>query len=261
MNALKQMLALAERPTAVVLKGRNTGAIPTIGEIADRGNQLMENMFGIEESAKVATHQFLMNLYPRLSLEPLKWHGENGFPRLVIFSLDSPEYKLRYEEVQGGTSVNDWYYYFSCAEPKNLPKEIAVCYKILAHYYEGHPAWKSETDSRKLFNMIRRIIGDSIPKRSGSGNTKVCDITYRFSGFIPVPVKQRIVEAMKVFPKDMIFIIAEPGPIVSIEAIPTQVDPLVVGWNEETKSLHLIADFNTTGVEEAMIFEPPDKKD
>lgn len=211
MNALKEMLALAEKPTAVVFKDRKR-QIPTTGEIADRGNQLIENMFGIEESAKTVTKDFLKNLYPKLNLEPLKWRNKKELPRLVIFSLDSPEFCIRGYRSDGYHCVD------MCPD---LPHQIKTCYE----------------------DVLESVRCNELT------------IKCSFSGFIPIEIKQKIFEAMKVFDKNSIYIIAEP-----YNWSVTKSDPLVVAW--DGKSLRLIADFDTTGIEEAMIFEPlPDNKD
>lgn len=227
MNALKEMLALAEKPTSVALKSRDRQVL-TIGQIADRGNQLIENMFGVEESAKTATKEFLVNLYPRLSLEPLKWHDDDGLPRLAAFTLNSPEF-----------TIYVGYHYYG-AMPRKMsehgnafPEEISNCYTNCCKLLKE----KKRPTSRTTFSW-----------------------TCHFSGFIPQKVKTQIVEAMKIFPKENIFIIAEPQNwSLEITIATTSVDPLVVAWDGE--SLRLIADFDTTGIEEAMIFESPDKKD
>ncbi len=81
-------------------------------------------------------------------------------------------------------------------------------------------------------------------------------VTCQFQGVIPHGVREKIRKAEEIF-GDRIFIIAEAGEFTfgEIPSLPIG-DLLVVGYARsiDPKGLWLIADFDTTPVEEAMIF-------
>jgi hypothetical protein len=81
-------------------------------------------------------------------------------------------------------------------------------------------------------------------------------ITAQFSGLIPPEIKDQIEDARPLF-KD-IFIIAEPKRWKLNEPARIPADPLVVGWDGE--GLYLIAEFDTTPVEETLMLEGPANK-
>ena len=89
-------------------------------------------------------------------------------------------------------------------------------------------------------------------RQRASKRQKSVKLSCRFEGLIPDDVKQKIAEARGSF-KEM-FLIAEPKgfEINETAIVAPKRDPLVVGF-DGTK-LWLIADFETTPVEEAMIF-------
>jgi hypothetical protein len=157
--------------------------------------------------------------YQCLSLEPLKWRDDEGLPRLVLFSLDSPDFMIKVMPGNDG-SISPL-----------LPSRIAACYADVVTSLQAKR-----------------------PPRKG------LELTCRFQGLIPPEVRQRIKEAQPIFGRK-IFIVAEPGPFTLNTVTPIPVgDPLIVGYDEaEPEHLWFIADFDTTPVEEAMIFHPPDE--
>jgi len=156
----------------------------------------------------------LSNAYQRLSLEPLTWRDAEGFPRLVVFSLRSSIFKLRV--------LPNGYFFI---EP-DLPTNIA-----------------------NQYNDVLQLLVTMKPK--GKGFELIC----QFEGLIPREVRQKIQEARELF-GDNIFIIAEPKKWKLNEIIPLPTgDPLIVGYapGDDPNGLWLIAEFDTTSVEKAMI--------
>lgn len=155
----------------------------------------------------------IVDVYHRLSLEPLKWRDAIGFPKLVVFSLTSPIWRLAVT-IDGKFSV----------EP-SLPENIS-----------------------KQYDDVLQLLG----KRRSNG--KELELTCRFKGLIPNEIRDKIKEARELF-SGQIFIIAEPGSLTLKEFTPLpKGDPLIVGYDHsvDPNGLWLIADFDTTSVEEAM---------
>jgi hypothetical protein len=206
---------------------------------------IIDNLLGVEEEAKKKLiseldinnyHQnslwepefspqiekkSLSERYKHLDLAPLKWRDDKGFPVLAIFSLDSPTFRLQVNENGQKLFI-----------PKP-PYWIEDCYD-------------------DVFHLLKRIMDEKRKKtkKRATGLMLSC----RFNGLIPLEEKEKINSAKKYFGVN-IYIIAEPGTITLNEITYSQIDPLIVGYNEEAdaKGLWLISSFNTTPVEEAMI--------
>lgn len=162
-----------------------------------------ERLEGINETAKK---------YLRLSLDPLSWRNKSGWPRLVVFSLDSPEFSV--------TSDGDM-------EP-DLPEPM----------------------QDKYCDVVRKL--EALERRARRDET--VQVTCSFSGVIPSEVKEKITAAERDFGDD-IFVIAEPKNFSIKRTARVDQDPLVVGYKHT--ALWLIADFDITPIEEAMIFTLP----
>ena len=167
------------------------------------------------EGARLQRLEKVGNIYRRLSLEPLTWRDAQGFPRLVVFTLTSPTCRL---VAMPNNEVR--------VEP-GLPNNIA-----------------------KQYQDVLKLLQTNRPNRKG------LELICQFEGLIPHEVREKIEEARRLF-SDQIFIIAEPGSLTLNEVTPIpKGDPLIVGYdpNSDADGLWLIADFDTTPVEEAMIF-------
>lgn len=237
-NAIREALQQAERIPA---RGVRKKAVEVSGQIK-LGEELESKMLGIESraSAEIKTRLQQMRIeqmsldnflklktrHHRLSLAPLTWRNKDGWPRLVVFDIGSPTFELSANGTRG--RWDDRFRFRTEVKPK-LPSAIASCYKdVLA----------------RLLNEARKL-------------KKSVQITFQFEGVIPKDVRNRIHEIRKQRLFKNIYVIAEPGrftvkktnikPVVSLKG-----DPLVVGFDGE--NLWLIADFDTTTVEEAMIF-------
>ena len=88
------------------------GLIPVIhakkAEINKRLNQLG------------SPHKF--SKYTLFNLEPLTWRDSRGFPRLAVFSLESPNFEFTV------SSENSNYYKFIAKTSPKLPQEMMACY-------------------------------------------------------------------------------------------------------------------------------------
>jgi len=235
-SAIERAVALAEHiPPAEIKKSSRHLAL--VSTQVERGSALLGNLLGIEEASKPRVENGLAVLkqeqvelqnrvnfgtrYHLLSMEPLTWRDKNGWPRLIVFSLDSPRFEIA---VSGRRNDLDDRIRFRTKMFPELPEAIASCYE----------------------DVLKTL------RQRASKRQKSVKLSCRFEGLIPDDVKQKIAEARGSF-KEM-FLIAEPKgfEINETAIVVPRVDPLVVGF-DGTK-LWLIADFETAPVEEAMIF-------
>lgn len=236
-SAIRETVALAERISPPDLNAHSRKVDWAQAQI-NHTKGLLDGLLGVEAEARRTIESQLSNAqsrhriltgegeqlgrlekigatYQRLSLEPLTWRNAEGFPRLVVFTLASPIFRL---VAMPGNDFN--------IEP-SLPQNIA-----------------------KQYQDVLRLLATKREKRKG------LELTCRFEGLIPREVREKIKEARGTF-GDQIFIIAEPGSFTLNEITPLpKGDPLIVGYdpNADANGLWLIADFDTTPVEEAMIF-------
>jgi hypothetical protein len=238
-SAIEKAVMLAEYIPPVEIK-RSSMQLALVSERVERGLALRNNLFGVEEASKPRVKNGLAVLkrgqmelqncvtfgtrYRLLSMEPLTWRDKNGWPRLVVFSLDSPRF-----EIALSGRYNFWrdkIRYKVKMFPK-LPNVIAVCYED-----------------------VQKTLRQKAGKRQKSVKLFCC-----FKGLIPEDIKQKIAEARELFKE--IFLIAEPKgfKINETAIVVPKRDPLVVGF--DGSQLWLIAVFDTAPVEEAMIFLPP----
>mgnify|MGYP001613961619 CR=1 FL=1 len=268
-GTIERAVALAERIPPAEIK-RSSAELVLVSSQMERGSVMLDNLLGIEKPAEERIKNGLTVLkrqqtqlqsrvtlgtrYHLLSTEPLTWREKDGWPRLVVFSLDSPNFEMkvtgsiarvregmvRHERQLGASRTSISFekrrvkeYRFTRGIQPTLPHVIGSCYSdVLAKL--GQMALKRKKSIR---------------------------LSCRFEGLIPLDVKQKITEARDLFKH--IFLVAEPnGFTISERAITVprprprpDPDPLVVGF--DGSQLWLIADFNTTPVEEMMIFPLP----
>jgi hypothetical protein len=162
--------------------------------------------------------------YPPISLAALReYRTKEGWPTFAIFSLHWPEFKM-VATATGWSRVARGEVVFT----PELPDAIANCYQDIGQ------------------NLLQRS------QRVGGRVTLAAE----FSGLIPNEVKDKIADAQPIFKE--IFVIAEPKRWSLTEPARIPADPLVVGWDGE--GLYLIAEFDTTPVEEALMLEGPANK-
>lgn len=236
-SAIRETVALAERISPPDLNAHSRKVDWAQAQI-NHTKGLLDGLLGVEAKARRTLesrfsdaqnrHRILTSeggqlqrlekigsVYQRLSLEPLTWRDTQGFPRLVVFTLTSSIFRLV------AMPGNDFR-----VEP-NLPQDIAKQYKD-----------------------VLQLLAAKRPKRKG------LELICQFEGLIPREARERIKEARGLF-GDQIFIVAELGSFTLNEVTPLpKGDPLIVGYDPsaDADGLWLIADFDTTPVEEAMIF-------
>lgn len=196
-----------------------------IDEALKQGQLSLVDPLGVEKLASdkltinmknltIERQRLELNKYPKLSLKPLSWRNAEGLPRLAIFSLDSPEFRI-------SVSRDGYNYYKSSFVPNRLSSQIVESYA----------------------DVVEKLKGLCEQHRSYS-------IGCTFNGFIPTEVKKKIFEARADF-SDSIFIIAAPDTMSVSTFSVIEEDPLVVGF--KYGALWLITDFDLVPVEEAMI--------
>ncbi len=190
------------------------------------GKNMLESSLPIEKSSRREIERRLKQLkredrtrrlassYREISLDPLTWVDDAGRPLLVVFDLKSPHFEIKARE--GFWSGK----YKAHVKKPRLPARVRECYK------------KACRNLRKLARKKDRKLV----------------LSCEFNGIIPSEVKTKIEESRGDF--DKILIIAEPTSWKLKEMDP---DPLVVGWDRASGKLWLIAVFDVTPVEAAMV--------
>ncbi len=154
--------------------------------------------------------------YQILEINPLTVRDKDGFPALVIWKLDSPDFEIEFRH----SSETD---HLSVLSPKKLPEELAKC-----------------------FNDLAKLLKSKVNSSYGGRTTISC----KFTGLIPRDVKGKIEEARSFFGDD-IFIIGEPGPWKIDVVNNPKPDPLVVGFRDG--ALWLIDKFDITPLEQMLL--------
>ncbi|MDP3992827.1 MAG: hypothetical protein Q8Q05_01270, partial [bacterium] len=160
--------------------------------------------------------------YPILSVEPLTWRDEQGYPKLVIMALDQPGHV----EIRGdGNSAAKWHYLPLCDEHKRysevIKRIIVRCYRDV-----GAKLVAGASNSRCERQFIRMELGKLL---------------------IPPETREKISKARKFF-DDQIFLIAEAGKWVEGKVVLPKPDPLIVGY--EDGLLFLIDIFDLKRIED-----------
>jgi hypothetical protein len=223
-TTLERVVALVEPETKIVPPEQINAEIARLTE-------QQRQLFGFEEGANDAIKKRLEELsrlarFPDMStyrkfttLSMLDWRGKNYYPKIVLFSLKNPVFKIK-----GGESD-----FYRDIDPE-LPKELAVHYKDVQD---------------RFCAMCNRW----------TCNYSTFSISCRYDGVIPPATRQKTKQAVNVFGLDKVFIMAEatkwaeqstPKPILDL-------DPLVVGW--DGASLWLIDKFDLTPIEQMLAVE------
>lgn len=218
-------------------KGELVEKIKTVDEEIKKWDKISKELYGIERDARITADDKLRKLekekrvlitqlgfsrwYPRISLEPLRWRDRKGLPKLALFSLYEKTSEIR---VTKDRNIERPFIYMNGRE--GLPYEIEECYEDVANTlgkYVTPGSWVS--------------------------------IKATFNGVIPHNVREEIKKAKKDFPPESrspgIFVLAETEFKINRE-VSLPPDPLVLGFKEG--ALFLIADFETTSLEEAVVF-------
>jgi hypothetical protein len=183
---------------------------------------LTKQLYGVEELSfpTIIKHQF-----PPVALDALrKFRTKEGWPALAIFSLDSPTFEVSYDPEDDRLIINPTLQY---------------------------PLWECFWDIKKTFRQYLK----SKAIKTKKGYYRVVRLKTEFNGLIPADIKSQIQYAKPLF--DKIFVEQQEWTVNVSKPIPIG-DPLVVGWTGQ--GLYLIAEFDTTPVEEALLLEGPANK-
>ncbi len=155
-----------------------------------------------------------LNQYSLFSLESLTWRDGDGFPRLAVFSIESPSFELA----------------------------------VIGRRRDGRIAWSKKINPRIPKDMMN-CYGDIFGKLSeiARQTQKTIRLRAQFGMLIPKSVKDKIAQVRGQFKE--IFIIAEaPHWDLALTSPSPQRDPLVVGY--DGANYWLIAWFDPTTLEE-----------
>jgi len=180
--------------------------------IAEQETKLVEARKELE-----ATKITPMPGYKLMGLAPLSWRDRNGFPKLVLFSMDSPTVRFRCER------RSEYSDEVSLTCTPDLPN-------LLAKHYQD--------------------VKESLRRKTAAYSATSISTTY--NGILPEKIRDRIrAEATK---WKHIYVLAEvKGWKVDQESLPKPGDPIVVGWDGE--HLWVIDHYDLTPAEEHVLRE------
>jgi hypothetical protein len=208
----KQLQSWSDLQTDIIR--HDQALLPTFTDLEEDARNIVQK----DLNEAVAKQLWLTNRikysrwYHNLSLDPLGWRNKDGWPELVVFTFNSST--ISFIASSRGSSI------------------LPPLPQVLADTYEDVLTRLTE-DATKRGMQLRLIL--------------------KFSGVIPDEAKRRMEKARQ-RGLEKFFVIAEPIKIeVVVEPIPVPMydDPLIVGL-DNSGQLWLIADFDTTPVEEAM---------
>ena len=176
----------------------------------------------IEKEDLEATLTPVRKGYRLLSFEPLSWRDKNGFPRLVLFSLDHPMVRFRFSRSWSGGGM--WESDSSRTSREMDPKLPPA---LREHYVD-------------VFNALERRQG---------GQSGTTSISTEYNGIIPTEIRKKIIAEQKKGTWEKIFILAEcKGWKLDQQITPRPGDPLVLGW--DGSRLWVIDHYDLTPAEE-----------
>lgn len=231
-NPIKAAVRLSRRASVQEIENISSERENAVG-VLGRIDQLQSGLFPVERgllpvirskktevAKRVRQLESLdkLNQYAVFSLEPLTWRNKQGFPRLAVFSLESPDFELA---VIGSRSVWDSRRRWRQKVDPKLPQEMMDCYKDVLG---------------KLSALAKQT-------------KKTARLRAQFGMLIPQVVKEEIIRVRGEFKE--IFIVAEaPRWDLKLTAIPKprNKDPLVVGY--DGVNYWLITAFEPTPLEE-----------
>lgn len=229
-NPIKAAIQLSHKASEAEIENNSVELQRTTG-VLERIKKMESSLLPIEKMALPAIHSQKAKVSNRVkqlesldylreyrifSLEPLKWRNNQGFPRLAVFNITSPNCEFAVV----GRREREWERprWKQDVTPK-LPKEMMDCYKDVL---------------TKLAELAKEA-------------KKTVRLKAQLSIILPDDIRQKIIEVRKQFKE--IFIIAE-APNWSLKqiAIPKpKKDPLVVGY--DGANYWLVAAFDQTPLE------------
>lgn len=183
-------------------------------------------LLGIEQSSRRGLQEHRLKLQQELA----RLRGRAVFgPRYPRLSLDPLTWrdKRGYPRLVPFSPDDPMFRIFPGYTTPSLPQPIRACYQDVMDLLE-------KKESRRDWDYSYELSAE-------------------FSGLIPAPVRDTILAVRSEF--ENMFIVAEPKNWALSRAAKVDPDPLVVGW--DGRDLWLVADFDTTTVEESMVFTPP----
>lgn len=299
MNALKEALRLAEPVATEDSLSRRREALAAALTSAKKER---DELFPVEAAARSVFDQRIHDLeqeaialerecevaatcggFKKLSLEPLRWRHESGYPKLAVFRLSNPDFRIKDSGIHG--FLPDFHY---GDLPDNFPLFLgaiiggfigiflsytgligmAVLFasalaglavgwliKILVENYRRHreekvkARWLANATALERYEPIRNCYHDVVRLLQGicrRENLRQVSLEARFHGLIPSAVRERI-RAVQGHFQD-ILLVAEPKCWSLEKVAQPKRDPLVCGW--DGANLWLIADFDITDTEE-----------
>ena len=234
-SPIKEAIRLSRRATAEEIRDVSSES-QNVAEVLVQLDQLKDNLLPIEkgllpeiESKKSAATRMAKQLealdkwqkYPEFSLEPLTWRDKEGFPRLAVFSLMSPNVEFAVVGSYNGGGRKFW----TEKMTPELPPEMKKCFKDVLG---------------KLSVMARET-------------KKTIRLRAQFAVLIPQPIREEILKVQGDFKE--IFVVAEiPKWDLKETAVPRpNKDPLVVGYDGFNH--WLIAAFDPTPLEDLIKME------
>ncbi|MEK7612409.1 MAG: hypothetical protein AAB407_03650 [Patescibacteria group bacterium] len=298
MNALDQAFACAAPP---ISEPELQKRLARVSHQLERVRQEESQLLGIESEAKKKLAAIAKELekersslqwvassphrigYRQMSMEPLSWRDKHGYPRIVPFSIDSPEFKIHVSKEKYGLSIEakgfGWsakgllvagiasaffgYYWKGKATPENFESvegSTMVMYifavllllrgTFLFAVSRHFLAKKRKQEREEIFPLLPEPLAHCFNDVRSLFERELekkwlgsKTIGVTYAGVIPAPVRDNIRKAKKNF-KD-VFILAEPGDWNVAEVL---IDPLVVGW--DGSSLWLVDKYDTTPTED-----------
>lgn len=166
---------------------------------------------------------------PQLPLDPLGWRWKNGLPKLVLLAVGSgPVFSIHASRGRFGTA-----------------HEITALPSLLARQYD---------------DVCKLAVSHCVRRESSK------TFSFTFDGVIPMPVRRRMSEAMASRRFENLYLLVEaPEKAWVVEQVKgisrrqeaqewaSQIDPLVLGWAEQ--SLWVIDKFDLTTLEEYVVDE------
>lgn len=211
-----------------------SGRLKLVDDCMERLEQNKKQLFGLEEFAKKSlatkknelhrekarlTKIHLYGNLPCMSFQPLRWRTDEGWPKIMLFSLDAPTAFFR---VRG--TKNSWNHSIDWDNDMapSLPIVVERCY-------------------RDVFPLLTE---------RAKKEKKTAVLSATLNGIIPQETREKIAEAKKNF--EQLFVAAEVKKWnLEYKTVPTprprNYDPLVLGW--DGTNLWIIDHFDLTPTE------------
>lgn len=213
---------------SIVLDEINVGSLAP--QLLSELNPLLSNLDDFSSELK----RLGVKLEP-ISLEPLSWRDEQGFPKLVVVPLNGPVNHI-------GSEYTDF--------------RFVILAEERAHFqYVGRVATSFIPDKVKLcYEDVCLMLADKcLSKRKENPNLRpILHITYdpgiASRKGIPSVVHEKLLKVAHLFPRDLYLIMEAKDWQMGVVTSTTELDPLLVGWKYD--QFWLIDVFDLTPLED-----------